>query len=100
MLNFHAFHVIDEIWGDLGGFEPGGFGQRVRRFAIDAYRILGHPDSPPVEVIRLYRRAWSLLRDAPRAGSNEIRRWLLAALQAIDTRILAQSFAELESWVA
>jgi hypothetical protein len=93
-------HVIHEGRGDLGGFEPDGFGSRVREFAIDAHRVLNRPDSPIDEVIRLHRRVWYLLRDTPGARSNEIRRWLLAALRAIDTRILAWSSTELESWVA
>jgi hypothetical protein len=93
-------HVIDESRGDLGGFEPEGFGRRVREVALDAHRVLNRPDSPIDEVLRLHRRVWHLLHDAPGARPNEIRRWLLAALQAIDARILAWSFTELESWVA
>ncbi len=93
-------HVIDESRWGLGGFEPDDFGSRVREFALDAHRVLNRPDSPIDEVIRLHRRVWYLLRDTPGARSNEIRRWLLAALRAIDARILARSFTELESWVA
>jgi hypothetical protein len=93
-------HGNDQSQGGLGGYDLDDFSRRVRKFAIDARHILGHPDNPPVELIRLHRRVSHLLRDARGAPSKDIRRWLLAAMQAIDARILALPFAELESSVA
>jgi hypothetical protein len=92
--------VNESSGGELGGFDLDDFTRRVRQFAIDAHRILGRPDSPRVTVIGLHRRVSHLLHDAHGERSKEIRRWLLAALQAIDARILAWSYAELESSVA
>ena len=82
-------HVNQERRGDLGEFDLDDFGRRVRQFALDAHRLLNRPESPIDDVIRLHRRVWCLLHDATGARSNEIRRWLLAALTAIDSRILA-----------
>ena len=93
-------HVNDECWGDLGGGEPDDFGREFRQFAIDAHRILGRPDSPVDEVFGLYRRAWCLQRQAAVATSSEIRRWLLAARQAIDVRLRSWVSEQLESSVA
>lgn len=93
-------NVSQESRGNLGEFDLDDFGRRVRQFALDAHRLLNRPDSPIDEVIRLHRRAWYLLRDSTAARLSEIRRWLLAALRAIDSRIIASSFMELESWAA
>jgi hypothetical protein len=90
----------DEGRGDTGGIEPEDFGGRVRRFAIDARRVLGCPDSPIDDVLELHRRASSLLRGAPGAPSSEMHRWLLAMQAAIDDRLRSWPLEELESLVA
>jgi hypothetical protein len=93
-------HVNRESPNDLGEIDRDDFGRQVRRFALDAHRLLGRSDSPIDEVIRLHRRVWCLLHAATAARSSGIRRWLLAALRAIDARILASSFTGPESWAA
>jgi hypothetical protein len=90
----------DEGRGETGGIEPEDFGGRVRRFAIDARRVLGCPDRPIDDLVELHRRAWSLLREAPGAPSSEMHRWLLAARAAIDDRLRSWLLEELESLVA
>jgi hypothetical protein len=68
--------------------------------ALDAHRVLGRPDSPIDELIGLHWRAWHLLREAPRVGSSEVRRWLLAVRHEIGAKLQSWSVEELESLVA
>lgn len=90
----------DQSPGDLGGIEPEDFGRRLRRFAIDAHRVLGCPDGPIDDMVELHRRAWFLLREAPGVPSSRLHGWLVAAREAIDARLRAWALEELESVVA
>jgi hypothetical protein len=89
----------DEGRGDTGGIEPEDFGGRVRRFAIDARRVLVCPDRPIDDVVELHRQARFLLREAPGVPSSPLHRWLVAAREAIDARLRAWALEELESLV-
>jgi hypothetical protein len=99
-LNTRGFHRQDESWGAIHGRASGDFAGDLRRFAIDAHRILRRPESPVDEVFALHARAWSLLQEAPGARSGEIRRWLLAARRAIGVRLQSWASEEMESLVA
>jgi hypothetical protein len=96
----NGLHEADESRGHPGGFDAESFARGVRRLALDARDILGRPDSTLDELIGLQGRAWHLLREAPRAGSIEVCRWLLAVRQVIGSRLQSWSVEELESLVA
>jgi hypothetical protein len=96
----YGVDATDQGWGDPGGFDPDDFGRRVRQLACDAHRILGCPDSPIDDVIRLHGRVWTLLREAPGPRLSGVHRWLMAARQLIADRLHRWAAEELESLVA
>ena len=85
--------------GRPGDDDAGDFGGRVRRFALDARRVLDRPDTPPDEVMGLYLRASFLAREAPGGPSSEIHRWVQAVRRQLGARMRALSPEDLESWV-
>jgi hypothetical protein len=82
----------DEDRGD-----PSDFGREVRRLALDAHRILGRPDSPIDELLRLHARVWHLLQEVPGARPIGVLGWLLTVRQRIGARLQSWSVEELES---
>jgi hypothetical protein len=82
------------------GLDPEAFASEVRRFAIDARRVLTCPVSMIDEVVELHRRSWLLLHQAPGIPSSPLHRWLVAARKAIDDRLRGWALAELDSLVA
>jgi hypothetical protein len=70
-----------------GGLDPEEFGRKVRQFASDTHRILKSPNSPVEDLIRLRRRARSLLHEAQRFRSTEIHRWLREMWRAIEAKL-------------
>jgi hypothetical protein len=95
-----GLHEADHSRGIPGGFDAESFARGVRQLALDAHRVLSRPDSPLDELIRLHWRAWHLLREAPRVGSSEVCRWLLAVRREIGAKLQSWSAEELESLVA
>ena len=92
----YGAYETDESRGGRGGFDPDEFGRRVREFALDAHRILKRPDSSMDELIGRDSCAWLLLCEAPASQSSAIRRWLLAARQAIAAKLRSWSAEHLE----
>jgi hypothetical protein len=86
--------------GETGRFDPGDFGRRIREFAIDAHRVLRHPDSSLDELTRLDVRAFRLLGEAPGARTVGIFPWLLAVRQRIRARLESRSFEDQACLVA
>jgi hypothetical protein len=87
----YEFREADEDGGASGEFAGG-----VRRFAIDARRALGRPESSIDELIDLHWRAWALLRQAPDEHAAGIHDWLLAARRAIADRLHHWAAEELD----
>jgi hypothetical protein len=85
---------------DEGRHHPDDFGRRVRRFALDAHRILGRPDSPLDELIELHARAFHLLDEVPGTRASGILGWLLAVRQRIGARLQSWSVEDLEFLLA
>ena len=83
-----------------GAVDAAEFGRSIRRFALDAHRMLRRPDSSSEELIGLQRQAWRLLGEASFPHATEVRRWLVAARRAIDGRLHPGLVEEPESLVA
>jgi hypothetical protein len=82
------------------GFDPDEFARSVRRFAHDAYDVLGRPDSRLGELIGLHGRAFHLLEGVRGTPGTGILSWLMAVQQRIGTRLQSWSVEDLESRVA
>ena len=96
----HGIHLNDES-RVAGEFGAGDFGRRVRRLALDAHRILNHPDSPLDELIALHSsRVFYLLQEVRGAQSTAIGRWLLAVRREIGVKLQCWSLEDLEALVA
>jgi hypothetical protein len=95
-----GLHVENDRRGDLGGCDPDEFDRRIRRFAIDAHRVLKDPNSARDEMIGLHLRAWFLLREAPGERSSRMLRWLQEARRIIGDRLQSWTAEDLEHWVA
>lgn len=90
-------HIYDEGRVDPGASEPQEFGRRVRELAREAHRVLGRPDGPIDELLRLHARVWHLLRDVPGARPVGVVRWLLAVRRQVGARLQTWSIEDLES---
>jgi hypothetical protein len=90
----------DESRVQSGGFDPDEFARSIRRLALDAREVLGRPDSPLGELIRLHGRVFRLLQEVPGPRATGILRWLLAVRQRIGAKLQSWSVEDLESLVA
>jgi LmbE family N-acetylglucosaminyl deacetylase len=64
--------------------------QAIRHLAVEAGRILNHPDATTGELMQIRRRVRQLLRAARGRASQptEIDRWLRCVVDAIDAKLL------------
>jgi hypothetical protein len=96
----HGVHVNDESRAGRGESDAADYGQRIRRLARDAHRILKSPDGQLDELIELHGRVFGLLNEAHGVRLSGIRRWLLSVREEIGDRLQSWSVEELESLVA
>jgi hypothetical protein len=74
---------------DPRALDPEEVARRVRQLAVDAHRILNHPDTTVEELIALRRRFKELLRAGRGSQPTEIERWLRSAQQEVDAKLLS-----------
>ena len=76
-----------ELYRGRCGCDPGEFAQGVRRFAIDAHRLLKSPDASPDDLIVFHGRLFRLFEAAPCPSSAPILHWLRAVREQIGDRL-------------
>jgi hypothetical protein len=82
------------------GYDPDGFGRRVRELAVEARGIMSDPDRPIDDVIHLHSRVHDLLCEASGPRSTEVYRWLMAIRRHIAHRLQLWAMTELDAVVS
>ena len=76
-----------ELYRGRCGCDPGEFAQGVRRFSVDAHRLLKSSEATPDELIQLHGHVFRLIEAAPCPPSAPILQWLRAVREAIGERL-------------